>query len=117
MKYLLLMYTDAAEAPDMTNAEAQQAAQRDWVAFMQEAQQSGTLLANHGLAPDSVATTVRIRDGKTLTTDGPFAETHEQLAGFSLFECKDLDEAIRWATKIPTVKYGSVEIRPLWSPG
>ena len=117
MKYLLLMYADTAQAPDMTSAEAQQAAQHEWVAFMQEAQQSGTLLANHGVAPGSTATTIRIRDGRTLTTDGPFAETHEQLAGFSLFECRDLDEAIRWATKIPTAKYGSVEIRPLWSPG
>ncbi len=116
MKYLLLMYANEAEAPQMT-PEAQKDAQMAWVDFMKEAQQSGTLLANHGLAPGSTATTVRVRGGKTLTTDGPFAETHEQLAGFSLFECKDLDEAIRWATKIPTSKYGAIEIRPLWSPG
>ena len=113
MKYLLLMHTDAAEAQAVNAAEAQQ----EWVAFIKEAQQSGTMLANHGVAPGSTATTVRIRDGKTMITDGPFAETHEQLAGFTLFECKDLDEAIRWATKIPGAKYGSVEIRPLWAPG
>ena len=113
MKYLLLMYTDPAEASGVNLAQAQQ----DWVTFLKEAQQSGTMLANHGVAPGSIATTVRIRDGKTLTTDGPFAETHEQLGGFCLFECKDLDEAIRWATKIPGAKYGSVEIRPLWAPG
>src|SRR5512146_2000408 len=100
MKYLLLMYTDPAAASSVNLAEAQQ----DWVAFLKEAQQSGTMLANHGVAPGSVATTVRIRDGKTLTTDGPFAETHEQLGGFCLFECKDLDEAIGWATKIPGAK-------------
>ena len=113
MKYLLLMYANEAEASSVTAAEAQQ----EWVAFLKEAQASGMLLANNGVAPESVATTVRVRNGKTLTTDGPFAETHEQLAGYSLFECKDLDEAIQWATKIPTVKYGSIEIRPLWSPG
>lgn len=117
MKYLLLMYADQAEAPDITSPEAQAQAQKEWVDFMKEAQKSGTLLANHGLAPGSTATTVRVRNGKTLTIDWPFAETHEQLAGFTLFECKDLDEAIQWATRIPTVKYGSIEIRPLWSPG
>ena len=67
------------------------------------------------LADPATATTVRVRDGKTLITDGPFAETHEQLGGFFLLECKDLDEALRWAEKIPHAKYGSVEVRPLWS--
>jgi hypothetical protein len=61
------------------------------------------------------ATTVRLREGKTLITDGPFAETHEQLGGFFLVDCQDLDEAISWAGKIPHAAYGSVEIRPLWS--
>jgi hypothetical protein len=63
------------------------------------------------------ATTVRVRNGETLTTDGPFAETHEQLGGYYLLDCKDLDEAIAWAEKFPTAKYGSIEIRPLnvWS--
>jgi hypothetical protein len=59
---------------------------------------------------------VRVREGKTLLTDGPFAETHEQLGGYFLVECQDLDEALRWAEKIPTATYGSVEVRPLWSP-
>jgi len=60
---------------------------------------------------------VRVRDGKTLITDGPFAETHEQLGGYYLLDCKDIDEALRWAAKIPSAKYGSVEVRPLnqWS--
>ncbi len=113
MKYLLLLYANETEAAQVNMQEAQ----KDWVTFLREAQGSGTLLDNNGVAPGSTATTVRVRNGKTLITDGPFAETHEQLAGFSVFECKDLDEAIRWATKIPTSKYGSVEIRPLWSPG
>jgi hypothetical protein len=63
----------------------------------------------------TASTTVRVRDDKTLITDGPFAETHEQLAGFYLMNCKDLDDAIHWAAKIPGAKHGSIEIRPLWN--
>ncbi len=114
MKYMLLMY--ASESAVAQASEEQQALAPAWYAFMQEASAAGVLLANNGLDPVAHATTVRIRNGKTLTIDGPFAETHEQLGGFSLLECKDLDEAIRWAEKIPTAKYGSIEIRPLWSP-
>ncbi len=88
-----------------------------WFAYMQEAQAAGVLLSNDGLAPVANATTVRVRNGKTLITDGPFAETHEQLGGYSVLECKDLDEAIRWAEKIPTAKYGSIRDPPLWAPG
>ena len=87
-----------------------------WTDYMREANAAGVLLSNGGVVPDGSATTLRIRDGKTLITDGPFAETHEQLGGYSLLECENLDEAIRWAEKIPTAKYGSIEIRPLWSP-
>ena len=73
------------------------------------------LLDNNGLAPIATATTVRVRDGKTLTTDGPFAETHEQFGGYFMLDCADLDEALGWAAKISHAKYGSVEVRPLWS--
>jgi hypothetical protein len=112
MKYLLLMYANESEGPkDPDEIKAVQAA---WYAYMQEAEAKGVLLSNNGLGPVAEATTVRVRDGKTLTTDGPFAETHEQLGGYSILECKDLDEAIAWATKIPTARYGSVEIRVLW---
>jgi hypothetical protein len=74
-------------------------------------------VSNHGLQPVTDATTVRIRNGKTLTIDGPFAETHEQLGGYYLLDCKDIDEVIGWAAKIPAAKYGSIEVRPLnaWS--
>jgi hypothetical protein len=89
--------------------------QQAWFAFMKEGEAAGVLLANNGLSPAATATTVRVRNSKTLTTDGPFAETHEQLAGYSLLECKDLDEAIGWAVRIPTAKYGSIEVRPVWS--
>ena len=115
MKYMLLMYADESNVPKLTPEEFKAEAQA-WQAFAKEAQEAGVLLYSTGLAPVANATTVRIRDGKTFTTDGPFAETHEQLGGFFLLDCKDLDEAIRWAEKIPSVNFGSIEVRPLWSP-
>lgn len=111
MKYLLLMYTDESLVPEDTSDLYQ-----PWMDFMQEANAAGVMRANHGVAPGNSATTLRVREGKSLITDGPFAETHEQLGGFSLLECENLDEAIRWAEKVPTAKYGAIEIRPLWSP-
>ena len=114
MKYMLLMY--ASESLTLDTPEEQQAVAQDvWFALMKEMKDAGVLISQNGLAPTVTATTVRFRDGKTLITDGPFAETHEQLGGFFLLECKDLDEALRWAEKIPHAKYGSVEVRPLWS--
>lgn len=112
MKYMLLMYFDTENTAQPTPEEHQAAAQA-WYAFGQEAKAAGVLLGNNGLAPASSATTVRIREGRMLTADGPFAETHEQLGGYYLLECKDLDEAIGWAAKVPVAKYGSVEVRPL----
>ena len=114
MKYLLLMYANESEAPK--TPEELQALAPAWYAYMGDAKAAGVLLDNGGLEPGSTATTVRIRNGKTLTTDGPCAETHEQLGGYSVIECKDLDAAIGWAAKIPTAKYGSIEVRPLWAP-
>ena len=85
--------------------------------FCRKRKRLGVWVSNHGLCPVTDATTVRIRDDQTLITDGPFAETHEQLGGYYLLDCKDLDEAIRWAAKVPAAKYGSIEVRPLnaWS--
>jgi hypothetical protein len=114
MKYMVLMYADESIASKFT-PEEYQAAGKAWYAFGQEVEAAGVLLANNGLSSVNDATTVRVRDGKTLTADGPFAETHEQLGGYYLFECKDIDEAISWAAKIPSAKYGSIEVRPLWS--
>lgn len=115
MKYMLLLYSDESKGPQ--TPEEQQATASAWYAFGNEAKAAGVLLSNNGLNPVADATTVRVRDGKTLTTDGPFAETHEQLGGYYVLDCKDLDEAIAWAAKIPSVHYGSIEIRPLnqWS--
>ena len=116
MKYLLLMYADESIGSKWSKEESQAAA-KTWAKFVKEISASGTLISTSGVAPDTSATTVRVRNDKTMITDGPFAETHEQLGGYFLVDCKDLDEAIRWAEKIPTAKYGSIEIRPLWSPG
>ncbi len=113
MKYLLLMYANEAAVPQ--TPEENQAIQQEWYALLQETQAAGVLLANNGLLSVASASTVRVREGKTLTADGPFAETHEQLGGYFLVDCKDLDEAIHWAAKIPHAKYGTVEIRPVWS--
>jgi hypothetical protein len=114
MKYMLLLYANESIVPN-TPEEEQDVALPAWLALMAEMKATGALLSNNGLSPTANATTVRVREGKTLITDGPFAETHEQLGGFFLLECKDLDEALRWAEKIPHAKYGSVEVRPLWS--
>ena len=113
MKYLLLMYSNESDAPK--TPEEYQVASQAWNAFSQEILAAGVVLSNSGLSPVVTATTIRVRDGKLLITDGPFAETHEQLGGYYLLECKDLDEAIGWAEKIPTAKYGSIEVRPQWS--
>lgn len=116
MKYMLLMYASEAETPKYTPEQYQAVAQA-WYAVNQEAAAAGVLISNNGLSPVTDATTLRVRDDKTLITDGPFAETHEQLGGYYLLDCKDLDEALRWAAKIPIAKYGSIEVRPLnqWS--
>lgn len=116
MKYLLLMYADPSIGSDYSEAELQAEADA-WKVYMREANAAGVLVSNGGLAPGGTATTLRVREGKALITDGPFAETHEQVGGYSILECKDLDEALHWAQKIPTAKYGSVEVYPLWSPG
>ena len=116
MKYLLLMYADESLDSNHSKEELQTAA-KTWAEFRQEIAGSGILISSGGVPDVSNVTTVRVRDDKALITDGPFAETHEQLGGYFVVECKDLDEVIHWSQKIPTAKYGSIEIRPLWSPG
>lgn len=115
MKYLLLMYADQSIGSNYSKEEWQAAA-KTWAEFRQEMSASGVLISSSGTPPAAKPTTVRVRNGKTLIIDGPFAETHEQLGGYFLLDCKDLDEAIRWAEKIPAAKYGSIEVRPMWSP-
>jgi hypothetical protein len=93
--------------------EEHEADRQAYRASAQEARARNALLAGEELRPVTAATTVRIRLGKTAVTDGPFAEAKEQLGGFFLVECQNLDEAIELAAKLPTAKYGSIEIRPV----
>ena len=112
MKYLLTIYADESRYATMT-PEDSAALMQAYGAFGQEAQEAGVILGGEGLQPTATATTVRVRDGETLLTDGPFAETREQLGGYYLLECADLDEANRWAAKIPDATSGAVEVRPV----
>lgn len=112
MQYLLLIYNAEAERAKMDPAAigAMVAAYRG---FTQSIVQSGHFKAGDALKPTSTATTVRVRDGKVLATDGPFAETREQLGGYYLVEARDLDEAIGIAARIPGALSGSIEVRPI----
>jgi hypothetical protein len=112
MQYLLLIYRSDAEYGRMT-AEDRKKLMAEYGAFTQSIIQSGHFKAGDGLQPTTTATTVRVRDGKILTTDGPFAETREQLGGYYLIEAKDLDTALGIAARIPTAKMGSIEVRPI----
>ncbi len=112
MRYLLLIYE--TERMDDPSQEAQAADLQRYAAFTQETRRRDAFQAGEALEPVSTATTVRIRDGRTVVTDGPFAETKEFLGGFYLLDCRDLDEAIELAKMIPAVERGSIEIRPIW---
>ena len=85
----------------------------EYGAFAEECEKRGVMRGGARLMPTSAASTVRVRDGKTIVTDGPFAETKEQFGGFFQLDCKDLDEALEWAAKIPSARGGSIEVRPL----
>jgi hypothetical protein len=112
MQYMALIYDTESERDAMSPEERTQYV-ADFNAFTQAAKDAGVFMAGDALRPVDTATTVRLREGKTLTTDGPFAETKEQLGGYYLLDCKDLDEALHWAAKIPAAKYGSIEVRPV----
>jgi hypothetical protein len=112
MRCLLVIYQNEAEIGKMGPAERKQVT-ADYGAFTQSIVQSGHFKAGDGLQPTTTATTVRVRDGKMLTTDGPFAETREQLGGYYLVEAKDLDTALGIAARIPGAKTGSIEVRPV----
>lgn len=112
MRYILFIYTDEAVEASRTPAE-NEAVMSEYFVFSKEARERGVYLSGEPLHPTSMATTVRVRDGRIFASDGPFAETKEQLGGFYILECKDLDEAIELAAKIPGAKEGSIEIRPI----
>ena len=113
MQYLLMIYQNEAELRQNRRRDRPEDAggiRRLHAVIVQ----SGNFKAGDRLQPTSTATTVRVRDGKTLTTDGPFAETREQLGGYYLVEAKDLDAALAIAARIPGARIGSIEVRPIW---
>lgn len=112
MKYLLLIYENEASWAGMSEADQGKMFQ-EYLDFSGRARKNGNYVAGAALQPVSTATTVRVKNGKTLSTDGPFAETKEQLGGFYLMEAKDLDEAIALAAGIPAARTGSIEVRPI----
>jgi hypothetical protein len=118
MRYLLLIYGDEKAFEGMElSPEDQGAEMQKWTDYTDWLQQKGWHLGGEALEPTSAATTVRENGGATLTTDGPFAETKEQLGGYYLINCANLDEAIEAASKIPSVGRGSIEIRPIMEFG
>jgi hypothetical protein len=112
MKYLCLIYDEESAMGKMPKAEAE-AFMGEYFGFTEGIKKSGHYIGGNALKPVHTATTVRVRSGKISTTDGPFAETKEQLGGYYLIEAKDLNDAIQVAAKIPSAKLGSVEVRPI----
>ncbi len=112
MQYMLLIYGNEAAMKSATQAD-RDAMFRAYAEYTKSIIQSGNMKAGDALQPTATATTVRVRDGKTLTTDGPFAETREQLGGYYLVEARDLDEATKLAARIPGAQVGGIEVRPV----
>ena len=112
MEYLLLIYDDEKAWEKIPEAE-RNAVYAEYGAYTNALQASGALVGANQLQPTGTATTVRIRDGEQLVTDGPFAETKEQLGGYYLIDVDTVDEALEWAAKIPSARYGEIEVRPI----
>ena len=113
MKYLLLIYAKETEWQVKGDSFDEELVQ-SYVALMDDLKEQGVYLDGRRLLPTDSATTVSVRNGETLISDGPFAETKEQLGGFFLVDCRDLDHAAEVAARIPTAEFGSIEVRPLW---
>jgi hypothetical protein len=112
MKYLCLIYENEKEWEKLPPAESE-AIMNEYFAFTNDIQAGGKLLGGEALQPTATATTVKVRNGKVSTTDGPYVETKEQLGGFYLIEANDLNEAIQIASRIPSARFGGVEVRPV----
>ena len=112
MKYLLSIYGDEAADAKKSKEEVERE-MAAYFAYTNDGRERGVILAGDALHPSTTATTVRVRNGEVLTTDGPFAESKEQLGGYYIVDCKDLDEAIDWARRIPHASQAGVEIRPI----
>jgi hypothetical protein len=112
VQYMLLIFDDERVWGEMSEDERSRL-YAEYGVFTDELREAGALVSADQLQPSTTATSVRVRDGETLTTDGPFAETKEQLGGYYLIEAESLDEAIEWAAKIPSAKGGTIEVRPV----
>jgi hypothetical protein len=112
MQYLLLIHDDEQNWPRLSGEE-QRSIVAEYVALIDDMQERGAYVGSNRLDSTTTASTVRVRDGEELVTDGPFAETKEQLGGYILIDVESLDEALEWATRIPTARLGSVEVRPI----
>jgi hypothetical protein len=115
-QYLLLIYGDQKQAMERYEQMSENERNEDlgrWWEYTKELQDAGAHVAGEALHPVQVAKTVRVRDGEQLVTDGPFAETKEQLGGFYLIDVETEEEAVEWAAKMPNVSYGSIEVRPV----
>lgn len=113
MKYLAMIFTDESTETSIS-PEEEQAMMAEYGQFMQDAQAAGVVQGGERLRPTSAATTVRVQSGEVLTTDGPYTETKEQLGGYFILDCADLDDAIAWAARIPGARHGAIEVRPIW---
>ena len=113
MKYLCLIYDEEKKLHTMPKSEGD-AFMGEYFAFTEGIKKSGHYLGGNALQPVATATTVRVRNGKVSTTDGPFAETQEQLGGYYLIDVPDLDAAISWAARCPGASHGTIEVRPVW---
>ena len=112
MRYMLLLYS-APDAGPADGTPERAAAMREWFAYTDEMREAGVLLGGDALHGADTATTIQIREGATIATDGPFAETKEVLGGYYMIDVPDLDAATEWAAKAPLAPYGSVEVRPI----
>jgi hypothetical protein len=115
MQYLLMIYSNEADYAKLDPATSKKMTE-EFETFTKDIVQSGNYKAGDRLRPTSTATTVRVKDGKVMNTDGPYAETREQLGGYYLIEARDLDAALGIAARIPSVRhgYGAIEVRPIW---
>ena len=113
MQYALLVYDDESNQAESWEPEAREALLNEFAQLIQEMSSAGAFIASRRLATSDSTTTVRVRSGKVLTTDGPFAETKEALAGFILVECANLDEALSWAARVPLARLYRIEVRPV----
>ena len=113
MKFLAMIYADESRWTDATPEQIAATMQAHGT-FGENAGKAGVFAGGEGLQPTATATTVRVRDGERMLTDGPYAETKEQIGGYYVVDCKDLDEAIEVAAKIPGARIGTIEVRPIW---